>query len=78
MTDASNRTTAKRLPREQKAAQTDRVAKAYIEAERQARQKRTDRLRALRLEREAADAETSLATAQEKKKAPLRSPKRRT
>ncbi|MDQ0317534.1 hypothetical protein [Amorphus orientalis] len=50
-----------RLPRDQKAAETDRAAKAHIEAERKAREKQTDKLRALRLERDAAEAEAAAA-----------------
>lgn len=65
MTKQPDRTSAGRLPREQKAAQTDRIAKAYIEAERQSRQKRTDRLRALRLAREAAEADASVKSGKE-------------
>lgn len=55
------------VARQQKAAETDRVAREFIEAERTARQKKTEKLEQLRLAREAAEAaEAAEASRKEK------------
>ncbi len=63
MTETTQAPGAATRNRRDKAEETTKTAKAFIEAEREAARKKTSRLREARLEKEAAEAEEAQAAA---------------